>query len=56
MGGPLLARIALVRSERVIEGFAVDVLGVRGQVMLDGQRKVLVGAVRHRRPLSTALE
>ena len=37
-----LARIAAVRCERVIEGLAIDVLGVRRQVVTNRRRKVFV--------------
>src|SRR5215469_12341148 len=48
MRGLLLARIAAMGSERVIEGLAVDVLRVLRQMASNGRRQLEVMAVRHR--------
>ena len=37
-----LAVVASVRCERMIEGLAIDVLGVRRQVMTDGSGEVFI--------------
>ncbi|WP_245763412.1 hypothetical protein [Paraburkholderia diazotrophica] len=37
-----------MRIERVIERGAIDILGVRGQVIPDGRRKILVCLIGHR--------
>ena len=43
MRGLLLARIAHVRCEDMIESLAVNVLGVRGKVCLHRRRQITVG-------------
>jgi len=43
----LLARITQVRGEGMIEGFAVNVLGVRRKVCLHRRRQIAIGTVWH---------
>ncbi len=47
MRGFLLARIAGVGRESVIEGGAVDILRMLGQMLPDGGRKIEVGLIWH---------
>ena len=49
MRGLLLARIAHVRCEGMIESLAVNVLGVRRKVCLHRRRQIAVGPVWHGR-------
>src|SRR6516162_109491 len=53
--GLLLARIAYVRREGMIEGLAVDVLGVWRNVCLHRRRQIAVGTVWHGRYLGSAI-
>jgi hypothetical protein len=46
----LLTRVAGVGREGMVEGLAVDVLGMRRQMPLHRDRKVAVAPVRHDRP------
>jgi hypothetical protein len=42
MSNLLLTRIAAVRCERVVEGLAIDVLGMRRQMVTNRRREVFV--------------
>jgi hypothetical protein len=47
MRGFLLARIAGMGGEGVIEGLAIDVLRVRRQMVLHGGGQIVIGSVGH---------
>lgn len=47
VGGLLLPRVAGMRSKRVIEGLAVNILRKRRQMPLHGERQIVVRSVRH---------
>ena len=51
-----LARITGMGCEGVIEGFAVDILGMRRKVRLHRHRQIFVSSVGHEVPPSTALK
>ena len=50
MSGFLLADIAGMRCVGVIEGFAINILRVIGQMNPDGRGKIVICSIRHDRP------
>jgi len=54
MRGFLLAGVAAVRRECVIESGTENILGMGRQVVLDAWRKIGIGSIRHDRPPESA--